>query len=573
MKSLRSNSLILITALLFISCGQSTNLNSKVASQDIQIRTEIYEENEKFFVDEFLTREGAVDQRISHNVFTSQHLRNEFIRNKKKNISSGKSIIVNRDYDIVSSKNIWTVKNNWTLDWESKYSQWVKENFHQNFFLNHNISTDCADVAFVLRWIFARIHSLPAANTLAGSGKIFSQDNFIRKWKRLKRDTLWYKDEVFLAALEYLKNSTYTKTLKLDTYPVKLSKDAFREGVIQLNPTHVRVISQIIYDGSGVPILKQYSTRPTAIRPMAKEVMLNFKAIPESDGGFVKFRWPIKSKRNWKLVNGKDMSWFSKDQYQTKFLDGSVNFTNYLMDTLGIKKNARATISSMLGAVKEFVNQRDEIVAQGYEYCQQYSCDLGTIAYDDWSTPSRDKRVVEFFNKIDKLIGENTEIDPSLKDFYIDLKSNTFVDLQYAQIGLTMMEVEKLFRDSYLSYDPRDLIAYRWAMDMRVQYYSLELKINRLLKVRELKIEQAQVCRDSLECISGTKLFETLNTISLDKELKKYIKNINFLCNSSAEYCLLRDKPDLINISKYQSEPNLSINKRLGIIKESLAAK
>ncbi len=568
MNLFKQQSVLVLMTFIFISCGGSKNIANKTSTQDQRIITEIYEEGELFIVDEFLIRENALAQRVSHQEFRSQQARAKYLESEHGNSAIGKSIIVDKGYDLIRSKKVWEVRNEWSLEWESKYSEWIKNEFTQTFFLDHNISTDCADVAFVLRWIFARINYLPAANSMAGSGKIISQDSFIRKWKKLKRSELWYEDEVFLAALEVLKDSTYSRTLKADTYPVQLSKEAFREGVIQLNPTHVRVISNIIYDGSGVPILKQYSTRPTAVRPMAQEVMLNFKAIPESDGGFVKFRWPKKSRKSWKLVESKKMSWFSKDQYQEKFLDGSINFTKYLMEKLDIKMNARATVSSMLGAIKEFVYQRDLIVSDGYNFCQQNSCDLGSVAYDDWSTPSRDKRVVEFFEKIDLVVQENLSKDPEIANFYQNLKTDTFVDLQYAQVGMSMKQVEEMFRSLYLSYDPRDEISLRWAQDVRGQHLALKRKVQRLLDLRMNKIEKAQKCRETQKCVEGTDLYTSLNTIETDKELKKYVKNIKNLCDTSEEYCFKTWNADIMNITNYQSKPNLSLEKRYGVSEE-----
>ena len=557
--------IILITsALIFISCGSSQSPISKNSLNVHEIITETYQENGQFVVDEFLIREGALPQRITHLEFKNIQERSKYLKNRNENLSSGNSLFVDLDYDLVIGRKVWEVKNQWNLKWEAKYSEWIKEEFTQDFFLKHHISTDCADVAFVLRWIFARMNYLPAANTMAGSGKILSQDHFIRKWKRLKRDELWYKDEVFLAAIDYLKDTTYSKTLKKDTYPVELSKSAFREGVIQLNPTHVRVISQINYDGSGVPILKQYSTRPTGIRQMAQEVMLNFTSIAEVDGGFVKFRWPQKSKKKWKLVEAKKMKWFSKEQYKEFFLDGSVNFTKYLMNKLDIKMNARATVSSMLGAIKEFVFQRDGIVAEGYQYCLDKDCEVGTVTYDDWSTPSRDKRAVEFFDKINFVIEENLNKDPGIKDFYLELQLSTFVDLQYAQVGLNMLDIEELFRGSFLSYDPRDPIELRWARGPRMQHQALELKVKRLMDARDVLIKKAHTCRKTQKCFEGTKLFKELNTIEIDKELNKYFKGIKSLCSISEEYCLLSLHKNISNIPRFNSLPNLALVIRNG---------
>ena len=51
----------------------------------------------------------------------------------------------------------------WNDAYEVKFGDWVKENVDKDFFVRHDIVTDCADAALAVRAIFARIHHLPVS--------------------------------------------------------------------------------------------------------------------------------------------------------------------------------------------------------------------------------------------------------------------------------------------------------------------------------------------------------------------------------------------------------------------------
>lgn len=72
---------------------------------------------------------------------------------------------------------IWPVTQQWNMEWESRYANWIESEVNSDYFIEHQFATDCADVALALRWIFARDNGLPAGNKLAGSGNLFTQSS------------------------------------------------------------------------------------------------------------------------------------------------------------------------------------------------------------------------------------------------------------------------------------------------------------------------------------------------------------------------------------------------------------
>ena len=61
---------------------------------------------------------------------------------------------------------IWESTKIWTIEEEDRYSNWVKENWKADIFINPDspyfaIPTDCADAAYAMRIIYAFENKLP----------------------------------------------------------------------------------------------------------------------------------------------------------------------------------------------------------------------------------------------------------------------------------------------------------------------------------------------------------------------------------------------------------------------------
>jgi len=131
-----------------------------------------------------------------------------------------------------SSDQIWEVGDRrWTIEEERRFEKWVEETITEDFFVDYKIPTDCADAVYAIRWIYARIACLPAAATTK-DGKWVG--HWSTDWKHLPTHPEWHQDKRFRAVLFYLFPRTWTGTLPLDTYPVRISTDSITPGTLFL---------------------------------------------------------------------------------------------------------------------------------------------------------------------------------------------------------------------------------------------------------------------------------------------------------------------------------------------------
>ena len=203
-----------------------------------------YYENNRWVLEEFLVEENRLQELAFRKTFSKRYLLEQY-KYSRYELNTQK---VFEDEDIstvtdeVESERIWDVRNQWSEAWMQKYSDWIRDEFNKDFYLKYNIKTDCADVIYSTHWIFARMHGLPMATTMTGSHTLFTQDSMKKEWVKLATHNEWHKDERFLAALNYILRNSFTGTLRIDAYPIAISKNTFREGTIYLTHGHAMII-------------------------------------------------------------------------------------------------------------------------------------------------------------------------------------------------------------------------------------------------------------------------------------------------------------------------------------------
>src|SRR5512139_1206226 len=131
-----------------------------------------------------------------------------------------------------STDQVWEVGDRcWTVEEERRFEKWVEETITEDFFIRYQIPTYCADVVSVFLWIYARLAHLPAAASTREGRWV---GHWSTDWKHLPTHPEWHRDERFRAALRYLLPMTWTGTLPLDTYPVRISSDSITPGTLFL---------------------------------------------------------------------------------------------------------------------------------------------------------------------------------------------------------------------------------------------------------------------------------------------------------------------------------------------------
>ncbi len=549
---------ILFTLLISISCFAYTN---KQLIQDSNGDHYIlsYSENNKFIFDHIFIENGKLQELKTRKFFNTKeqliNFKRRFIKhnfNEKPLISMKKRSKRTYIHTEIKSQSIWEVKNNWSLEWENSYAKWIKEEFNENFFIKYNLPTDCADVAFALRWIFARNNNLPAANTLAGSHIIFSQDSVKAEWLNLPKSKLWHEDKMFLAALNYLMLHAYTGTLNIDGYPIELNRDSFLEGTIHLDGGHTMIISKIDYSNKlSAPIYKLSSTVPAQVRTLQKEIMIDQEITFKDNGGLFRMRWPMLENGNWKLKAKREMPLYSLEQYSKEFLGDETSFTLALIDRLGINFIPKKIVNEAIKTIKSNLKERISIVEDAYNFCKNNNCEEGTLNYEEYSTPTRDKRIRTKFRSLSKLTRQFTSFDKEIKSYLIKkLKTESFT---VNGITKSIFKYRILFEKLLLSYEPKDSIDKRWALSSSAMLETIDYRFIQKKKKREELVKQASFCNKN-NCKKGTENFKKYNTYKFDSELKSNILlAYDFIKNTLKTKSVL-DR-SILSIPFYNSNP------------------
>lgn len=526
-----------------------------------------YQSQNVWVLERFEVEVGKLQERVEHKVFPSQKELKKYIKRNYQQKISQKYTPNRASYvDTETTDKVWEVKHQWTQEWERKFANWVSENLTKDFYVKHNIETDCADVAFSLRWIFARINGLPAANSLAATGKLFTQDSMKEEWKNLKRSENWREDEVFMSALLYILRNAYTGTLNKDTYPIELNKETFLVGTIHLDGGHTMIISEINYDDqTKAPIMKLSSTVPAAVRELFEQVMSDGVITDKKDGGLVRMRWPIKVNGHWELMPKKSMEFYSEEQYADIFVGDEGSFTLALVKRLGIEFNPSAILEKGLESIKSALNTRVTIVEEGFNFCSQNNCEEGTFNYEEHSTPTRDGRIAKQFKELKNMSFEFSEFDPDLPEKLEEqLEKRSF---EVLGVTNSLKHYEILFSENMISHHPDDEVGMRWGVDVNSIVEVLQTRKNRLWIKREKLLAKASECREQ-GCRRESNAWKEANTYDFDQKLKEkvlfpLVKMKELFPNSSAVESL---SSSLFNLAFLVSDPEAELNQRRGEI-------
>lgn len=487
--------------------------------------SEVYGEQGVWRVDHFEIESGKLQNLLETRTFTYEVLARQFAQ-KIKLLNRNKSRL--HSLKLVSSEAattpLWTVTQEWSEEWEEKYADWVSQNYNKSFFVKYNLATDCADAAYALRWIFSRNNNLPAAATLAGTGVIASQLSAKAEWNNLPTHNDWDKDERFLAGLNWLLDSVYTKTLYVDTYPVALKKETIKPGLINLLGGHTEIFNKVSYVANEIPLEVLSSTVPRAVRELAARPFLDSSVTSQEYGGLVNFRWPQKKSSNWDMVAKEGMPQYSLEQYQNQICEDQHHFTFCLFNKLGMTFKPELIIEKIIVAIEETVKQRTQIVKDGLIFCQRNDCSPGTAGWEDWSTPSRDKRLAQMIVNAQE-VSHELEVNSVFDKWYYN------TDLPEMNLSYKKFQ-ERLF-GGLVSVDPRDSLDARWALTFDAIRSTIYKTYNEGQELRNILITQAHTCRETPDlCKKSIKSFQELSSLEIDFKLRKILKTWHNFCKN-----------------------------------------
>ena len=311
-----------------------------------------------------------------------------------------------------SPQQVWRVfDRQWTAEDENQFGKWVEENMTEDFFIRHKIPVDCADVPYATRWIYARIAHLPAAATTK-DGRLIG--HWSTDWGSLPTHAEWQKDQRFRKALLFMLNETTTRTLPLDTYPVRIDPESVTPGtVFYITESHSGIIGRVVLDGSrSHPLQTWEATVPAKLQKLSEKSF--FAPRPESTvySGLVKFRWPVVENGRWKYLPVELHPFYSLEQYSSAFYEGHSDFVEAVAKRIDPNDyDPWDKTEKVIETISRFLRDRIPIVLDGYKQCRRGSCPEGSPRWEVYSTPGRDGMVALLMDHLHKVI-ETNRLDP-----------------------------------------------------------------------------------------------------------------------------------------------------------------
>jgi hypothetical protein len=357
-----------------------------------------------------------------------------------------------------STDQVWEVGDRrWTLEEERRFEKWVDETMTEDFFIRYQIRTDCADAVYAIRWIYARINHLPAAATTREGRWI---GHWSTDWKHLPTQPEWHRDERFRAALLYLIPKTWTGTLPLDTYPVRISLDSVTPGTLFLvTESHTGIIGHVFLDGSHAhPLQTWESGLPVKVQKLSLRYFFSPRPELNARSGLVKFRWPIPENGEWKYLPVEEHPFYSEEQYSPGFCQGSADFIEAVARRIDPTNYAPLEkMVKVMGTIIRYLKERVPIVLTGYEQCRFGGCPEGSEEWETLSTPGRDGLIISLMDHLSKII-ESNHLDQEkakamMEAIPIDISENRSVTLYHVYQN-----------HLWFSPHPEDSIEARWGL-------------------------------------------------------------------------------------------------------------
>ncbi|MBC98055.1 MAG: hypothetical protein CME63_09915 [Halobacteriovoraceae bacterium] len=389
---------------------------------------------------------------------------------------------------------IWKAENEWNMEWEKKFSQWMRSaQVHKKLFTSKNspyygIKADCADTSYALRAIFSLENSLPfrVANPSGGRNAYNYLSNELDKFDRYGNEK-----KRLVAFINYLGAQVGTEHLShYDTTPVQVSEISpgmiFTYKIRRFTGKTIRHsynIKDITPTGNfDVIYTTQAIAKSGADMMYRKEYM--FSNTPHGVWGFKRFKWPHLQNAN--MSRYPEKFGHSSEQYDLVDKLGVRAFFRYVKKTLqvleetpeGLLTRSLNTLCTQAKDRVTYVNQAIEHMRVNGSRCMNYA------DYDAYSTPARDKALSEayislFANRKDvEAMGQENEVDPILWDALVAIEKGAdyssdeelykLCSINYRE-GKTihLAELYRRMEAGLLSSHPNDKIELRWGETSR----------------------------------------------------------------------------------------------------------
>lgn len=361
---------------------------------------------------------------------------------------------------------VWIVRADWDEAAEQDYSSWVSQNWTNDVFTNpesqlFGLKTDCADASYAMRAFYSFQNGLPVDfHRYDGTRVDQSMSSFDHIADPLAR---------FRSYLNYVFDVTDTRTLSRDTYPIDISREAIRAGIVYVSPgIHS-------YQITG---LDQYGVTQTLSSTVPREQRLLFNHY-----GFP-FYIPQDTKkysdgfRAFKTAQQNNSQLKSLEQYKIGESSSGdfILYQEQLIQKLQLKTEPfERRISRIKGNLCFFSRERAVLVADAFVAKNKIvgSC-FNAGAFDGYSTYIRDEKLKKYFvelkNMTKSLKWPATSQDAKkslLSTFLMDIPDDdcTVETSLPAKPFLRLAEIFKALEEGKIVSDPNANMLQRWGLE------------------------------------------------------------------------------------------------------------
>jgi hypothetical protein len=380
---------------------------------------------------------------------------------------------------------LWVpIRNAWTKADEDDYSAWLAANASEAFVQGTGVIVDCADTSLLFRWAYAHDHLLPVANSLSGSGKLFGHFSSSAAWDLLPESSDWHKDERFKAALRYLLDNSYTRTVVNDIAPTLINPNYVRPGslflIIRPKDGHAQTIQKV---DPKLGIQTIWGNEPASDQIFETPIQVEF----QNKLTFGIWRAPRLTNGQWELTPSKEMPGYSLEQYQQNFTDGD-DYINWVDGRLGVFISEGDKLNLLVRTFIDGIRQRQTVTAAGVLFCYFKSCLPPSQNYANYSTGDRDARLRAAQNQALTLLAKLGNNDPNVASAINTLQSAGTIVVGTQLTFLNLFKSPQLL--SALNPSPQVSYAARWGLepakkDANIDFFSFSEVMIEFLNQRD----------------------------------------------------------------------------------------
>lgn len=306
-----------------------------------------------------------------------------------------------------SRADVWETANEWSEAWEERYAEWIEANVDTEFTAPVNLPVDCADICYAVRAVFAREHGLPyLASNRAGDFTGHFEDS----WNHLPRAGNWTEDRRLRAFLVHLVGHVSTKSFPHDTYPVEITAETVKPGLVvyeNLIASHASFIGRVNRD-ELIPVVFMEASVPPALRfktSATTNVYIYPPGVPRHNSGIVRWKWPVFRNGAWGYPPSESMPHYSLEQYDPGF-EHRKQISKAL--NLAVKKARTGDLDvkadSIRQLVRHFKNEiefRASVVRKGTSLLDSKPGGFRSDSFEfNYSTDDRDQRLFSLLRLI-----------------------------------------------------------------------------------------------------------------------------------------------------------------------------